>query len=63
MQDRSFNETELREMLERATSFRPDSQVGRWAVETTHSGRAWEIIVEPDTAAQLVIVVTAYAIG
>jgi hypothetical protein len=63
MLDRSFTETELREMLEQATNLRSDSLPGRWVVETTHSGKAWEVIVEPDTAATLVIVVTAYPIG
>ena len=60
MIDRSFSEIDLREMLERATGFRPDVTHGRWVVETTHNRRAWEVIVEPDDAAKRLIVVTAY---
>lgn len=63
MQDRSFNETDLRDMLERATNLRPDTLPGRWAVETTHLTRNWEVIVEPDAIVQVLIVVTAFAIG
>jgi hypothetical protein len=63
MVDRSFNEADLRDMLERATGFRPDAVEGRYIIETTRDGRTWEVIVEPDDAAELLIVVTAYAIG
>jgi hypothetical protein len=63
MIDRSFNEVELREMLQQATAYRPDRQANRWIVETTYSGRTWEVVVEPDASAQTLVVVTAYAIG
>ena len=63
MRDRSFGETDLRDMLERATSFRADFMPGRWVVETTHLARKWEVIVEPDGAARVLIVVTAFAVG
>jgi hypothetical protein len=63
MNDRLFNEIDLREMLERATGFRPDPQPGRWAIETTHLSRAWEVIVEPDTEFELLVAVTAFPVG
>jgi hypothetical protein len=62
MQDRSFSEIDLRDMLERATNIRPDSTPGRWVVETTHLARDWEVIVEPDATMRLLIVVTAFAV-
>jgi hypothetical protein len=62
MIDRSFNETDLRDMLENAKSLRPDLQAGRWVVETSHLGHSWEVIVEPQYAERLLLVVTAYVI-
>jgi hypothetical protein len=63
MIDRSFSETELRDMLERAHSFEPDVAIERFIVKTTHESQAWEVVVEPDRAAQLLVVVTAYPVG
>jgi len=60
MVDRDFSEVDLRTMLQRATSYRRDILEGRWVVLTQHRRRAWEVIVEPDDAAELLVVVTAY---
>lgn len=60
MGDRRFTEVDLRRMLERASAHRTDVVEGRWAVETRHRGRAWEVLVEPDWERQLLVVVTAY---
>ena len=62
MIDRSFSETELREMLEAATAYRPDPSPGRWIIETRHTNAAWEVIVEPDAQEQKLIVVTAFPV-
>ena len=63
MVDRSFNETDLREMCEAATGYRADSVAGRWIIETSRAAAAWEVIVEPDELQQKLIVVTAYKVG
>ena len=63
MIDRSFGETDLREMLESARAYRPDVSPGRWIIETTHAQRAWEVVVEPDAAQQRLIVVSAFPAG
>jgi hypothetical protein len=63
MIDRSFSETDLRDMLERAHAFQPDVATGRFIVQTSHESRSWEVVVEPDAAAQLLVVVTAYPLG
>lgn len=63
MEDRGFSEVELREMLEHASGYHPDVVDGRWAIETRHERRRWEIIVEPDERSGRLIVVTAYRIG
>jgi hypothetical protein len=60
MEDRRFTEVDLRRMLERATGHRRDSVPGRWVIDTRHSRRAWEVILEPLITEQLVLVVTAY---
>ena len=62
MADRRFTEVELRRMCHRATDYRRDVVEGRWVIETKHRGQEWEIIVEPDSAAQLLVVVTAYPV-
>ena len=63
MIDRGFTENDLREMLERAHGFRPDRDPGRWVIETMFLRRAWEVIIEPQIDEELLVVVTAYAVG
>ncbi|MGH7324608.1 MAG: DUF4258 domain-containing protein [Candidatus Rokuibacteriota bacterium] len=60
MDDRRFTEIDIRRMLERAAQYREDVVEGRWVIETKHRGKAWEVIVEPDSERQLLVVVTAY---
>jgi hypothetical protein len=62
MVDRRFTEVDLRSMLERANGLRRDVIVGRWVVETRHRQRRWEVVVEPDRDARLLVVVTAYPV-
>ena len=62
MADRQFNEVELRAMLETAAGYHENHEEGRFVIETKHDGRAWEVIVEPSTDDQILIVVTAYPI-
>lgn len=49
-------------MLQHARSYRQDIVEGRWVIETHHSEHVWEVIVEPDVAGRLLVVVTAYAV-
>ena len=63
MLDRHFNEIDLREMLERATGFRPNHEQGRWAIETRHAGEDWVVIVEPLSSEMILLVITAYPVG
>jgi hypothetical protein len=62
MEDRCFNEVDLRAMLERASKYRRDTVVGRWVIDTRHAGRVWEVIVEPDDASTLLVVVAAFPV-
>ena len=62
MVDRQFNEIDLRKMLLHAQSYRQDIVDGRWTILTSHSQRSWEIIVEPDSASNLLVVITAYSV-
>ena len=63
MLDRSFSETDLREMLERASGFRPDDDPGRYVIVTTQGPEPWEVIVEPQPSEKILLVVTAYSAG
>ena len=47
-------------MMGQATSFHPDIEAGRWALVARHRRREWEVIVEPDADARVLVVVTAY---
>ena len=62
MEDRAFNEVDLRRMLELATGHRADILEGRFVIDTRHAGRSWEVIVEPDEIRQLLVVITAYPV-
>lgn len=57
---RDFTEIEVRHMLSIALLLRPDRITGRWIAECRWRRRTWEIIVEPDEIAQVLIVITAY---
>lgn len=62
MEDRGFNEVDLRGMLEQATGFRPDVVEDRFLIDTRFKGKPWEIVVEPDETDHLLVVVTAYGV-
>lgn len=62
MEDRGFNEVDLRRMLEHAGVHRPDIVEDRFVIDARHAGRAWEVIVEPDPTQQLLVVITAYPV-
>jgi hypothetical protein len=62
MEDRQFDEVDLRRMLERARGHRADILEGRFVVEARHAGQPWEVIVEPDERRQLLVVITAYSV-
>jgi len=62
MEDRAFNEVDLRRMLERADGHRADILEGRFVIDTRHAGRPWEAIVEPDEIRQFLVVITAYSL-
>ena len=62
MEDRGFNEVDLRRMLEHASGHRPDIIEGRFIIEVRHADQPWEVIVEPDEMPQLLVVITAYPV-
>ncbi|HOW75712.1 MAG TPA: hypothetical protein P5102_07070 [Candidatus Competibacteraceae bacterium] len=62
MEDRQFNEVDLRAMLQHACSYRKNIVESRWVIGTRYKEQAWEIIVEPDVISRLLVVVTAYPV-
>jgi hypothetical protein len=62
MVDRGFTEVELRYMLEHALRYRRDVVEGRWVIEARHKRKPWEVIVEPDIEAEMLVVITAYPV-
>jgi hypothetical protein len=59
---RKFSETDLRDMLERTTNLREDDELGRWVAETTKANQVWEVVLEPQTRDQTVLMITAYRV-
>jgi hypothetical protein len=62
MEDRQFDEVDLRRMLEQAGGHREDILEGRFVVTARHADRPWEVIVEPDEWRHLLVVITAYPV-
>jgi hypothetical protein len=62
MEDRAFDEIDLRRMLEYASGLRADILEGRFVIDVTHAERPWEVIVEPDDVRRLLVVITAYPV-
>lgn len=62
MEDRGFTELDLRTMLEHAKDYRVDVMDDRFVIETFLLARRWEVIVDPDEDATLLVVVTAYPV-
>ena len=60
MEERGFSEVELRTMLQKPLGIRAARQPGRWSVDTRFGEQRWVVVVEPDSEAQLLVVVTAY---
>jgi hypothetical protein len=60
MIDRRFTEVDLRLMLEEASEYRRDVERGRWVIGTRLRSRRWEIVVEPDTDLEMLVIITAY---
>ncbi len=63
MSDRDFNEIDLRSMLAGHPNWRAAKTVGRFVIHCRFEGADWEVIVEPDETAEVLIVVTAYSKG
>jgi len=62
MEDRAFNEVDLRRMLEYPSDHRADIMEGRFVIDARHAGLSWEGIVEPDEVRELLMVITAYPV-
>ena len=63
MEQRGVTEVDVRAMLERATAFEPSVVEGRFMINVVRNNRPWIVIVEPDTDASLLVVVTAYEVS
>lgn len=61
MMERGVTEVALRAMLKWAQAIRRSEVEGRYVVEATHEGCAWEVVVEPDDELKCIVVVTVYA--
>jgi hypothetical protein len=63
MEQRGVTEVDVRAMLERATAFEPSVVEGRFMIHVKKNDRPWIVIVEPDSDAALLVVVTAYEVS
>ena len=62
MADRGFTEIDLRRMIESASGYRRGIEPGRWVIVARHRRQHWEVIVEPDIDAKMLLVITAYGL-
>ena len=62
MVDRRLSEVDLRSMISVAVNLRENHEPGRWVMDASHESRLWNVIVEPDSADQLLVVITAYPV-
>ena len=63
MEQRGVTEVEVRTMLQRATGFELSVVEGRFTLRASHLQKPWIVIVEPDSDAQLLVVVTVYEVA
>ncbi len=63
MEQRGVTEVDVRAMLERASGFEPSVVEGRFIIHVASNNRPWIVIVEPDTDATLLVLVTAYEVS
>ena len=63
MEQRGVTEVDVRAMLEQATGFEPSVVDGRFMIHVRRNNRPWIVIVEPDSEASLLVVVTAYEVS
>ena len=63
MEQRGVTEVDVRAMLERAAAFEPSVVEGRFMISASRGSRPWIVIVEPDSEAQLLVVVTVYEVS
>lgn len=62
MEERGFTEIDLRDMLDRVKGYESDEIEGRYVIHTQHHREDWNIIVEPDGADRLLVVITAFPV-
>jgi hypothetical protein len=63
MEQREVSEVDVRLMLEGARGYSPSVAPGRFMIDAAHAGRPWVVIVEPDPAEHLLVVVTVYQVS
>ena len=63
MEQRGVTEVDVRAMLERATGFERSVVEGRFMIHVARNNGPWIVIVEPDTDASVLVVVTAYEVS
>ena len=60
MAERGTNEVALRGLLLNCTSLKRSGTPGRFVARAKHRGSTWEIVLEPVSERECVVVVTAY---
>ena len=63
MEQRGVTEVDVRAMLEQATAFEPSVVEGRFMVHVAKDNRPWIVVVEPDSDASVLVVVTVYEVS
>lgn len=64
LEERGLTEIDLRTMLSTPpSSIERDPEPGRHRVFTSHRRQSWIVIVEPDTAVQVLVIISVFMAG
>jgi hypothetical protein len=63
MAQRGVTELDVRAMLEGARRYDASVVVGRYMIRGVHRQQPWVVVVEPDAAVELLVVVTTYEVS
>jgi hypothetical protein len=60
MEERGLDEIGLRSLLARPVSLQRERPGVRWRVTGREGGASWTVVLEPDTSARVVLVITVF---
>ncbi len=60
MEERGLDEIGLRSLLDRPVTIQRESHRARWRSTGREGGASWNVVLEPDPSAMVVLVITVF---